>query len=146
MNQELLLLRHDPKKIGWILLAVTGLAFSFLFQEVDVLSILCQCEDYPRLRFVIRKVLRVLINDSCMLLILHCWFNDPKITRLAWSIQLIDTLILLPVYLTLKLTLEGDKEISSPLLSQLHRMIVNPTLMILIIPGVYFQRLKRSAQ
>jgi len=47
--------------------------------------------------------------------------------------------ILLPIYFIMKLSLEGDSEISSPLLSQLHRMIVNPLLMIILILGLVYQ-------
>jgi exosortase F-associated protein len=75
-----------------------------------------------------------------MLLFIHSLFRDPSVTRLAWYVQLTDTLILLPVYLFVKLYYEGDAEISMPLLSQLHRLIVNPTLMVLLIPAVYYQR------
>ena len=75
-----------------------------------------------------------------MLLILWAWFKDPFVTRLAIWIQLIDVFILLPVYLYFKLSMEGISEISMPVLSQLHRLIVNPTLMILLIPAVYFQK------
>ncbi|MCE2996813.1 MAG: hypothetical protein LW863_14525, partial [Flammeovirgaceae bacterium] len=80
-----------------------------------------------------------------MLLIIHLWFRSASITKLALWIQLVDMLILLPIYLVLKLRIEGDSEISSPLLSQLHRLIVNPTLMILLFPAIYFQRLKKIA-
>jgi hypothetical protein len=65
---------------------------------------------------------------------------------LAVFIQLIDLVVLLPIYLLIKLAMEGDEEISSPLLSQFHRLIVNPTLMILLLPAIYFQRqIKRHA-
>jgi exosortase F-associated protein len=83
------------------------------------------------------------INDILMLVVIHLWFRDHKITRIAFLIQVVDTLILLPIYLMVKLAIEGDTEISSPLLSQLHRLIINPTLMILIFPAVYFQRLNK---
>ncbi|CAN5372895.1 hypothetical protein BH09BAC3_BH09BAC3_12890 [soil metagenome] len=146
MNQEIQQLSRNPKKVIWILVALVGLALSFILQNVDWVALICNCYDYPQLHFIVRKVVRVVINDSCMLLLIHSWFDDPKITRLSWKIQLIDMLLLLPIYLILKLTIEGDREISSPLLSQLHRVIVNPILMILIIPGVYFQRLKRTEQ
>lgn len=75
-----------------------------------------------------------------MLWMIHLWFQSVKITRLALWVQLIDAVVLLPFYFFLKLSLEGDSEISSPLLSQLHRLIINPTLMILIFPAIYFQR------
>ena len=89
--------------------------------------------------FVIRKTLRVLLNDAGMILIIIGLFNKPAVTRLALGIQIIDALVLLPLYFVVKLSWEGTSEISSPLLSQFHRLIVNPTLMLLLIPAVYFQ-------
>ena len=144
LNNELHHIKEEPARVGGLVLAVAGLLLSFVLQEVDLLGIICQCYFHPHIHFVVKKIIRVIINDSCLLLIIHMWFADKKITQLAWKVQLADTLLLLPVYLILKLTLEGSSEHSSPLLSQLHRMIVNPTLMILIIPGVYFQRLRRK--
>src|SRR5688572_368960 len=128
----------------WLGLAVGGLAAIFLFQQVDVVGLFCDCNVSPNVRFAIRKFIRVLLNDTFMLLLIHAWFFDSRITRIAWYIQLIDTLILLPLYLLIKLSTEGDSEISSPLLSQFHRLIVNPTLMVLVIPAVYYERLTRS--
>lgn len=145
MNQEWKQLQANPVKAIGIALAVIGLAASFVLQHMNIFSFFEANTIHPYFFFVSRKVVRVLINDFCLLLIIHLWFSDKEITRLAWRVQLVDTLILLPAYLVLKLTIEGDSEISSPLLSQLHRMIINPTLMILIIPGVYFQRLKQSS-
>jgi exosortase F-associated protein len=122
-------------------IAVTGLALVFLFQRTDVLDLLCsQCSFHPYTHFVVKKFLRVLLNDTFMLLFIHALFRDPSVTKLAWYIQLVDTLVLLPAYLILKLTYEGDAEISIPLLSQFHRLIVNPTLMVLLIPAVYYHR------
>lgn len=125
--------------------AIGGLAFIFLFQSIDVLSFCRSCSFHPYTHFVVKKSLRVILNDTCMLLLIHALFRDPAVTRLAWYIQLVDTLILLPLYLFVKLYFEGDSEISSPLLSQLHRLIVNPTLMVLLIPAVYYQRSRENA-
>lgn len=125
--------------------AIVGLALVFLFQRVDILDILCgDCAFHSYTRFAVKKILRVLLNDSFMLLFIHALFRDPSVTRLAWYVQLVDTLVLLPIYLVIKLSYEGDAEISMPLLSQLHRLIVNPTLMVLLIPAVYYQRRLRS--
>jgi len=131
---------------GWlnkflIAIAVLGIALTFLFQEFTFLSNL---NISGNAQFILRKVLRVLLNDFFMLIFIAAWFKEWRITRLAIAIQLIDSLILLPAYLVLKLWAEGNAEISIPLLSQLHRLIINPTLMILLIPAVYFQRLSKS--
>ncbi|GCC50588.1 exosortase F system-associated protein [Chryseotalea sanaruensis] len=94
--------------------------------------------------FVLKKLIRIVLNDTAALVLIYAWFYDAKITRLAFLLQLVDTFILLPVYLVLKLSIEGTAEISVPLLSQLHRLIVNPTLIILLIPAIYFQRIMYS--
>lgn len=133
------------ERIALMAVAVVGLALVFLFQGVDMLSLCSSCSFHPYTHFAVRKILRVLFNDTFMLLFIHALFRDPSVTRLAWYVQLVDTLILLPIYLFVKLYYEGDAEISMPLLSQLHRLIVNPTLMVLLIPAVYYQR-SRAAQ
>lgn len=127
-------------------IAIGGLALVFLFQGVDLLDICGDCTFHAYTRFAARKIFRVLLNDSLMLLFIHALFLDRSVTRLAWYVQLIDTLILLPIYLFVKLYYEGDGEISMPLLSQLHRLIVNPTLMVLLIPAVYYQRIRAGQQ
>lgn len=147
MAEESVNLRPALTRNSFLLMgaAIAGLAIVFLFQRLDVLDILCSdCTFHPYTRFAVRKILRVLLNDSFMLLFIHALFRDPSVTRLAWYVQLIDTLILLPVYLIVKLSYEGDAEISIPLLSQLHRLIVNPTLMVLLIPAVYYHRRTRN--
>lgn len=135
------------KRVRFLLMAIAvcGIALVFLFQSVDVLDLCSSCSFHPYTHFVVRKTIRVALNDSFMLLFIHALFRDASVTRLAWYVQLVDTLVLLPVYLLIKLSYEGDAEISMPLLSQLHRLIVNPTLMVLLIPAVYYQRI-RAAQ
>ena len=77
---------------------------------------------------------------ACFLLI-YALFRHKSYLRVAFVVFLFEILILLPFYFSIKLYLEGDSEISSPLLSHLHRLIINPTLMILLIVGFFYQRL-----
>jgi exosortase F-associated protein len=133
---------HSRERLTLMAIALGGIALVFLFQGVDILSLCSSCTFHPYTHFVVRKTVRVLLNDSLMLLFIHALFRDRSVTRLAWYIQLVDTLVLLPIYLIVKLSYEGDAEISMPLLSQLHRLIVNPTLMVLLIPAVYYQRIR----
>jgi exosortase F-associated protein len=142
MNTELIQIRNDRRRAFLIVAALAGLALVYLFQESLVITLFTNSSVNREVAFVFKKLLRVILNDSLMLLLIHAWFYNPKVSRLAFGLQLVDTLILLPIYLFLKLSMEGDSEISSPLLSQLHRLIVNPTLMILLIPALYFQRMK----
>jgi len=133
------LLATFPRERLWLMaIAIVGLAMVYLFQNADILNICGSCTFHPYTH--LKKIVRVLLNDTFMLLFIHALFRDQSVTRLAFYIQMIDTLVLLPVYLIIKLTYEGDAELSMPLLSQLHRLIVNPTLMVLLIPAVYYQR------
>jgi exosortase F-associated protein len=132
----------SPGRILLIFAGIGGLALIYVFQ--DYLDPALYLGDFvnPTVAFIIKKSSRLILNDTCMLLIIAAWFSDPGITRTALWVQAFDTFVLLPFYLVLKLSLEGTSEISTPLLSQLHRLIVNPTLMILYIPAIYYQRLK----
>ena len=78
---------------------------------------------------------------------IYAIFYDKKYVKVGGMIQLIEMFVILPIYFVIKLTVEGDSEISSPLLSQIHRLIINPVLMVLLMIGFYYQRkaaLKRS--
>lgn len=145
MKNNKLSFKENAQRTLLVILAIGGLAAVFIFQEADVVSFF----DFslsPNVHFVVKKIWRVLLNDLLMLLFIYAWFYHRPITLLAWKLQLIDTFILLPIYLVLKLSLEGTSELSSPLLSQLHRLIVNPTIMVLLIPAVYFQRMQRGRE
>jgi exosortase F-associated protein len=131
---------HKNGLLNKLLMAfgIGGIIVTFLMQDFSFLETWGLTDSQE---FITRKVLRVFCNDLFMLIFIAAWFKDRRVTRLAIAIQVIDGLILLPIYLTIKLSMEGTSEISAPLLSQFHRIIINPTLMILLIPAVYFQRI-----
>jgi exosortase F-associated protein len=121
--------------IGVLILAVT-----YMYQYSDVLVIISQQQFSPEAHFVVNRVFRIILNDIGMILIIYAIFLEADVIKLALLIQIIDLFFLLPIYLLLKLPGEGITELSNPYLSQLHRLIVNPVLMILLIPGIFFQR------
>lgn len=129
-----------PVRAGLISAAAIGLITVFLFQQSDFLGWLISKEQHPLVYFSFHRGIRLLLNDLLMLALLAGWFNSRSVLQLAILVQVVDFFLLLPLYLIVKLSMEGDLEISSPLLSQFHRLIVNPTLMILLIPAIYFQR------
>lgn len=128
------------RRVIIMVFAILGLATVFIFQQTDIVYWFTQEKDQPNVHFAVNRAVRLLLNDIFMLIFIAALFQDRSVIRLALLIQLIDFAFLLPIYLIIKLLWEGDSEISSPLLSQFHRLIVNPTLMILLIPAVYFQR------
>jgi exosortase F-associated protein len=129
------------KRVGLATFAVFGLALIYLFQYTDFLFLVSGGSFKPEFHFVVNRMVRIFLNDSCMLILIYALFMDRKVVKLAFYIQVVDLLVLFPLYLLLKLPQEGVSELSSPFLSQFHRLIVNPTLMILLIGGIYYQNL-----
>lgn len=131
-----------------IFLSCTILALVYIFQHVNVLAYITWVAGFEPdyfhtyLPFIVNKTLRLIFNDiACMLLILAI-FQERKYLTMAFYVFLFELVFLLPLYFWLKLATEGPVEISSPLLSQVHRMIVNPTLMIVLIGSFFYQRFK----
>src|SRR5690349_20162751 len=98
-----------------IAISIGGIIITFLSQDFSFLGTWNLTDQQE---FIARNVLRVFCNDLFMLIFIAAWFKDRRVTKLAIAIQLIDGLILLPIYLVIKLSVEGTSEISTPLLSQ----------------------------
>lgn len=124
--------------LGILLTMYLSQRFNFAALLLDVPS------THPYLIFVFNKTLRLIVNDAACFIIILAIFQETRYLRLSFYVFLIELLLILPVYFFIKLSLEGDSEISSPLLSQIHRLIVNPTLMILLMIGFFYQQHRRS--
>lgn len=97
---------------------------------------------HPHAVFIVNKTIRLILNDMACVLLIFVVFPGREYLRIAFYVFAIELCIILPIYLIIKLTMEGASEISSPLLSQVHRLIVNPLLMFLLMVGFLYQRLK----
>ncbi len=119
------------------IVALITLASTYLFQEFDYSSLVGQLEGFSK--FIFNKSIRFIINDVACLLLIAAIFRKSSYLRLSALVFILELVVLLPLYFVMKLSIEGDSEISSPLLSQLHRMIINPLLMIVLILGFIYQ-------
>lgn len=136
------------KRAVVVALCIMALGLVYIFQRFNFFAF---CQQYfseqpgtqhPFITFIFNKTLRLCLNDVACFGIIWALFLSKKHLRLAFYVFLVELLIVLPFYFVLKLSLEGDSEISSPLLSQLHRLIVNPSLMILLMISFAYQRYK----
>lgn len=130
-----------------ITISVIILAAAYVFQHFSYAQLIGIYElGHPDATFIINRVVRMIINDSACILLIYALFGERRYLRVAFVIFCFELFLILPVYLVIKLRLEGPTEISSPLLSQIHRLVVNPMLMIILIFGFYYQRwTKRNA-
>lgn len=110
----------------------------YIFQRINMAGALGEFP--PNAIFVINRTSRLILNDFACFLIIFALFRERKYLKIAFWVFLVEILFVLPLYLVIKLSLEGDSEISSPLLSQVHRLIVNPMLMIFLIAAFVYQR------
>lgn len=139
---------RNPARIVILVLALLTLAVVFLFQEFSYIALLSSLFGLdvrsfpPNAIFVVNKTIRLIVNDLACMAMIFVIFRGRVYLRMSLYVFLFELIILLPAYFAVKLTLEGDSEISSPLLSQFHRLIVNPTLMILLMAGFFYQRFR----
>jgi exosortase F-associated protein len=130
---------------------LAALVFIYIFQRVDFFSIVGKVlgfagSEFPNSRFAFNRALRMVVNDTACIVLISIWFRDKRYTQVAGYVFCIEVFLILPLYLWIKLSLEGDSEISSPILSQVHRLIVNPMLMILLMVAFVYQRRQEAAQ
>jgi len=135
------------KRFASIIIAMLILLVVYVFQRVsyaglangilpESLSI-----NHPYVIFIFNRTIRLIVNDGACMLLIWGLFGQMKYLKAAFVVFLIELFILLPFYFAIKLNMEGPSEISSPLLSQIHRIIVNPLLMLILIIGFYYQKI-----
>lgn len=133
-NKELL--QPDRKlRIMLIILSSTSLGIVFLGQRWDYSALLGLNTDY-QIQFIANRIIRFLINDNLVLLLIYAIFYDKKYVKFGLAVEAFGFFFLLIPYFILKYSFE----INPMYISFIHRLIINPTLMILLIPAIYIQR------
>ena len=132
------------QKFSLALLAILMLVLMYMLQRTNYCIIIYTTVglELPstNTQFIFNRTLRFLINDLSVILLIYAIFESRGLVKIAFLVQLFGLIVVLPFYFYFKLMLEGPSEISSPLLSFVHRIIVNPILMLLLIPAFYYQR------
>jgi exosortase F-associated protein len=114
-----------------------GLIAVFIFQRTDVAEMI-SLGSRPIHKFLINRTIRFLLNDIFAVGIIYALFHERKYVIFSLWVQLAGTFFLLIPYFILKLNFPTY---NGPLISYLHRLILNPTLLLLLIPAFYYQKL-----
>lgn len=133
----------DTRTWAMLIAGLIGLALVYVFQRFNYGQFLLQVlgiEGGENLIFIVNKSIRLLVNDTIGCLMIFAVFKERKERQIALIIFLLEVAVILPAYLIIKLTWEGTGEISSPLLSFIHRLVVNPTLMIMTGIALAYQK------
>ena len=122
-------------RLALAVISVAGLVLVFLFQRQDVGAMLGIESNFGR--FIINRSIRFVINDALAILLIYAIFYERKYVMFAVWVQLIGMILVLFPYFILKFNYPGY---NGPLISFLHRLVLNPTLLLLLIPAFYYQR------
>ena len=117
-------------------LSVAGLVAVFLFQRIDAAALMGS-EGSTLHRFFINRTIRFLVNDAFAIGIIYALFEERKYIIFSLYVQLAGVVLFLIPYFILKFYLPNY---NGPMISFLHRLILNPTLLMLLIPAFYYQR------
>ena len=117
---------------------VSGLVVVYLFQRIDVANYL-GVESPLIYKFLINRSIRFLLNDALAIGVIYALFKERKYVIFSLYVQVIGVVLFLLPYFILKIYFPGY---NGPLISFLHRIILNPTLLMLLIPAFYYQRKK----
>lgn len=120
-------------------LCLAGLVLVFLFQRID-LAAYWHLASSSLGRFLVNRTIRFLLNDALAIGLIYALFYERKFVVFAVWVQVAGVVLFLLPYFILKCFFPLY---NGPLLSFLHRLVLNPTLLLLLIPAFYYQ--KRTA-
>jgi exosortase F-associated protein len=126
----------SSKQTRWLvgIISVSGLILFFLFQKFNVASSIGISDKTAM--FVFNKSFRFVLNDVLMIGVIYALFAERRFVYFALLVQAFGVLFVLIPYFVLKLYFHAS---NGPLISFLHRLVLNPTLMILLIPALWLQ-------
>jgi len=126
-------------RITLIVISVIFLGIVFLGQRFNYSSFFGFSLSHQN-EFIFNRSLRFLINDNLVLLIIYALFYERKYVKFGLLVEGFGFCFLLIPYFLLRFYTDLDHMI----ISFLHRLIINPTLMLLIIPAIYLQKFKKE--
>jgi exosortase F-associated protein len=89
--------------------------------------------------FIVNKSIRFILNDALMIGVIFALFGKRQYVLFALLVQAAGVVFILLPYFILKLYFHSG---NGPLVSFLHRLVLNPTLMLLLIPTLWIQHHK----
>ncbi len=127
----------------WVLgiLSISGLLLIFLFQQFDW-SALIGLNDLRKIeRFVINRSVRFVVNDVLGVLLVLALFGKKKLAVIAIYVQILGLVFLMIPYVILKLNYPSY---NGPMINFLHRLILNPLLIYLLVFFFWYQKKNRQ--
>lgn len=125
----------SSKQLIIICLSILGLASMYLFQK-DLNAFFRQLGLSGYHLFMVERSTRFIVNDLLMILLIYGLFLKKKYIVFAFYVQLAGIIFILVPYMIIKY----HTAYNGPLISFMHRLIINPLLLILLIPAFFYQK------
>lgn len=119
------------------ILAICGLFAVFVFQRLDVASAVLGFEQTGIHRFIINRAVRFAANDGLTILLIYALFGERKYVLMAFYIELISLVFILIPYFLIKI---NYPYYNGPWINFIHRLVLNPLILMLLIPTFYYQK------
>ena len=119
--------------------SLVALIVFYVFQRINIASLIGI--DGKTATFLFNKTFRFVWNDVLMIGVIYALFAQKRFVYFALAVQVFGILFVLLPYFVLKLYFHAG---NGPLISFLHRLVLNPTLMILLIPAFWLQNRQES--
>lgn len=113
----------------------------FVWQRINIAAYLGVNDGIAQ--FLVNRSIRFFLNDALTILLLYAIFYNRKSVLFAVYVQLAGTLFLFIPYCLLKITFPIY---DGPLISFLHRLVINPVILLLLIPALYLREKQNSYQ
>jgi exosortase F-associated protein len=126
-----------------IIILLLSLVFSYLARNVNYVSFLGDIAtngsyagnaNTTVFAFVLNKLLRFCWNELTMIGVIHLLFQNESFTKFSILVMGVGFFILLPLFFLFWFWLG-----SHPITSMLHRLTLNPLLLMLLVPAFYYQ-------
>ncbi|MCX2745216.1 exosortase F system-associated protein [Mangrovivirga sp. M17] len=132
-----------PWRVVWIIVGLSGLAIVYITQKYGWVNLIgttlgIETETWSKLsHFLVNRAIRFVLNDIFAITIIAGSFGRRDFVVFAVLVQLIGLFVFFIPYVILKIyypTYNG------PMINFIHRLILNPVLMILLIPALYIKQ------
>ncbi len=131
-------------KISCVGIGVLGLATVYIFQRdifysgfSDFGAGTVKLPEFNALKFAVHKLIRFLLNDGFSLLIIFGIFQRKDFMSFGFRLFQVELLVILPIYILLTIFMYEQTRF---FLQHIHRLVVNPVLMMLLIPAFFYQQ------
>ncbi|WP_421754523.1 exosortase F system-associated membrane protein [Croceimicrobium sp.] len=139
----------SPKRLLLLFIGCGGLFLVYFFQHYLDFYHLLQGQAPQELNyssdfievdpwaFAVNKVIRYVLNDLFAIALISALFPDGRYVRFALFVLMFGLFVLVPIYIWLYLSQPAG---FSSLIGHLHRLVMNPVLMMLLIPAFFYQK------